>query len=148
MGVKLRPLYMGLVLFAFVFTMYNAVHFDVNDRYNVENNQTVSVKEEYEQLENNVQSNDDDNKGLIEKLKTLRNPLDDPFATIGAGLFIVPQVIGLLTAPLDIGESIISSLGSAFAGFLSPKIPSFIYIALAVTVAFGLLELYLRMNEA
>lgn len=147
MAVKLRPLYQALLVFGFIFTMYNAAHFDVNSSYGVQNNQTVSVQEEYNDLQENVKSDDSDNKGLLEKMKTLSNPAEDPFASIGAGLFILPQLVGVLTAPLSIASSIVMTIGGALAGIIPSSVPAYVLASLTFAVVFALIEIALRLRE-
>jgi len=145
---KLRPTYQAFIVLFFTIVVFNGAHLSINQNYGAQNDQLVGVNESYEDLEQNIRSDDPDNPGLIEKLKTLSDPLDDIGATIGAGLFIIPQIIGVLTAPLDIGASFLEDVGAAFGGFLPEEVINFLVIMLSVTVAFGLLEAYLRMNEA
>ncbi len=146
--VKLRPIYQGLLVMFFVLVTMNGAHFQINQGYGVTNEDTVSVNESYEKLGDNIKSDDPEDKGLYEKLKTLSDPLEDVGATIGAGLFIVPQLIGVLTAPVEIGISFLTQVGSNFSNFIGPGTTEFVGLLLAVTVCFGLLEAYLRMNEA
>jgi hypothetical protein len=145
---KLRPIYQGLLIMFFALVTMNGAHFQINQGYGVTNENTVQVNESYERLGDNIKSDDASDKGLYEKLKTLSDPLEDVGATIGAGLFIVPQLIGVLTAPVEIGISFLSGVGSAFRGFIGEGTIEFLGLLLAVTVSFGLLEAYLRMNEA
>jgi len=145
---KLRPIYQGLLVLFFAIVTMNGAHVQINQGYGVTNDDTISVNGSYQKLGDNIKSDDADDKGLFEKLKTLSDPLEDVGATIGAGLFIVPQLIGVLTAPVEIGISFLSQVGSTFSGFLGSGVTNFLGILLAVTVSFGLLEAYLRMNEA
>jgi len=145
---KLRPTYQAFILMFFVIVVMNGAHLSINQNYGAQNDQLVGVNESYSDLEDNIRSDDPENPGLVEKLKTLSDPLDDIGATIGAGLFIIPQIVGVLTAPLDIGASFLNDVQAAFGGFLPPEITNFLVLMLSVTIAFGLLEAYLRMNEA
>lgn len=145
---KLRPIYQGLLIMFFGIVVMNGAHLQINQGYGATNDQTIQVNESYQKLGDNIKSDDASDKGLYEKLKTLSDPLEDVGATIGAGLFIVPQLIGVLTAPVEIGISFLTQVGSTFNGFLGPEVTNFLGILLAVTVSFGLLEAYLRMNEA
>lgn len=145
---KLRPTYQAFILMFFSIVVMNGAHLSINQNYDADNDQLVGVNESYSELENNIRSDDPENPGLIEKLKTLSDPLDDIGATIGAGLFIVPQLIGVLVAPLDIGAAFLNDLNRAFGGFLPQELFNFLVLMLSVTIAFGLLEAYLRMNEA
>lgn len=146
--IKLRPLYMSMIIFAFTLTMYNAAHFSVNSAYGAQNNETVSIKSEYHQLRNNIHSKDKQDKGLLEKVKTLSDPLENPFATIGAGLYILPQLLGVLTGPLQIGSAIIGSIFGALSGLIPSQVPTFLTISLALIVTFSLIEIGLRIRRA
>jgi len=146
MGVKIRQAVVAMFIFMGAFTMLNYSHVDINERYNVTNNKTASVQEEYEELQGTVKSDDSDEKGLVEKIKTLSDPLEDPFATIGAGLFVVPQIISLLLAPLDIMEALLGDLGGILS-FVPEPVRGFIYIVFVVIIVFGIIEAYLRLNE-
>lgn len=146
--VDLRPTYQALIVFAFAFTMYNGVHYSINDTYGVTNNDTVSIQKEYGNLQENIRSGDKDDKGLLGKIKTLTDPLENPFATIGAGLYIVPQLLGVLTAPLDIAGSILGTIFGALGGIVPGQIRGFLSIMIAIVIVFSLIEMYLRINRA
>lgn len=145
---KLRPTYQAFIVMFFSIVVFNGAHLSINQNYGAQNDNMVQVNESYNQLQNNIRSDDPDNPGLVEKMKSLSDPLEDVGATIGAGLFIIPQVVGILTAPLDIGASFLSDVQAAFGGFLPPEVTNFLIFLLSISIAFSLLEAYLRMNEA
>jgi hypothetical protein len=145
---KLRPTYQAFIIMFFSIVVLNGAHLQINQNYGAQNKNLVEVNESYKELENAIRSDNPEDPGLVEKLKALSDPLDDVGATIGAGLFIIPQLIGVLTAPLDIGASFLTDVQAAFGGFIPPEVTNFLVLMLSITIAFGLLEAYLRMNEA
>jgi hypothetical protein len=136
-----------MIMMLGAFTMWTYIHADINQKYGVQNNHSVSAEDEYQDLQNTIKSDKANNTGLLEKTRTLSDPLSDPFATIGAGLFIVPQLLSLLTAPLDIMDAFLGDLGGTLA-FIPPRVRGFLYLIFAAALIFGVIELLLRVNEA
>lgn len=141
--MKIGKFLMTAFIFLGVTSMLFYTHTGANEKYSVSNDRVDPVNDEYNDLQNTIQSNNKSDPGIKERLETLTGTDAGIFAQIGAGIYVVPEIIGLLFKPITLLDAVISS----FIGNI-PWIPqivkTFVINGIRIVAIVGVLGALLR----
>lgn len=153
--MKNSKLFIGLFIFLAVIMGMTSIHSDMNQKAEVENNQTLEVRNQYDELRASVYGEDNTPGveggcatnssacGLYENVVALSQPQEDIFSSAAGALWFIPSIINFLVKPVEIFMAVIDSIGAAF-----PSIPGWAImtpkILFVVALIFGIISMVLR----
>lgn len=147
--MKVQTTFVASLMFLGMVSMLVWVHSGINENYGVSNNRTADISKQYRQLSNTIQSDDPDNPGIKERLAEVSGASDDStvFSQISAGLYLIPQLFGLLIKPLVIMDAAFGSIVEQIS-FLPGPVKFFLRNLFRVAVVFGLVAAFLGIRRA
>lgn len=126
--------FMASLLFFALFTGASNFQQSFFEGQSVQNDNPVGLDNEYESLKNKTDT-------MRQRIRTISQPDTGVLQDVAAGLYLVPDFIGLLLAPITILGSTLDAIGAAYffvPSFATTALKYMIYIGLAYS-AFRLL---------
>ncbi|MDY6768704.1 MAG: hypothetical protein SVW02_01200 [Candidatus Nanohaloarchaea archaeon] len=146
--MKVKTTFIASIMFLGMLSMLIWVHAEINENYDVQNNRTADVRDQYRDLSNTVQSNNESNPGIKERLAAVTGANEDSnvFSQVSAGLYLIPQLFSLLIKPLAIMDAALGSIVEQIP-FLPEPVTFFVRNLFRAAVVFGVVAAFLGIRE-
>lgn len=135
---------MASILFFGLFTGGTTFMNDLWSEHSVQSNTSITVRENYNTLQSSVNGN---NNSLRSKISTLSTDSGGILDAASAGLLLVPQFISVLTQPITLLVSTLSSINSAFAVFLPEWAATMIELLIVSTIGYAIFSIALGVRS-
>lgn len=123
-------IFIASILFFALFTGASNFQQSFFQGQNVQNNDSIGLDSEYDKLKNKTDT-------MRQRIATISQPDTGILQDVAAGLYLVPDFVGLLLAPISILGSTLDSIGAAYffiPSFATTAVKYIIYIGLAYSV--------------
>jgi len=128
--VNSYKLFVASLLFFALFTGASNFQQSFFDGQNVQNNDSLVLDNQYDKLKNKTDT-------MRQRIATISQPDTGILQDVAAGLYLVPDFVSLLLAPVSILGSTLDAIGAAYffiPGFVTTALKYFIYIGLAYSI--------------
>jgi len=109
-------------------------------QHNVQQESSLEVQKEYDKISNKVRSVDNKASEVTDDQGTI---LD----TASAGLLIVPDILGLLVAPLEVVGATIGTLQAAFPTLIPGWFATMLELVIIGAIGFGIFRVILGISD-
>jgi len=136
--MKMSDVFIASILFFGLFTGGTQFMNDLWTNHDVQSNTSLTVREDYKELQGAVSSN---NNSLRSKITTLGSDKGGILDAASAGLLLVPQFITVITKPITLLVSTLGSIHSAFSVFLPGWAATMIELVIISTIAYAIFSI-------
>lgn len=136
--MKASEIFIASILFFGLFTGGTTFMNDLWSNHDVNSETSLTVREDYDKLQQSVNSN---NNSLRSKISTLSTDSGGILDAASAGLLLVPQFISVLTQPITLLVSTLGSINSAFAVFLPGWAATMIELLIVSTIGYAIFSI-------
>lgn len=141
--MRISKIFLASLLFFGLFAGGQTVMGDLWSSHDVQSNTSLTIRDDYQQIQNDLSSENNSIRSKIERLDVRQSGVLD---AASAGILLVPQLIGVLISPITSLLGALTSVTSTFTVFLPGWAATLVELIIISTVVFAILWLLLGVR--